>query len=103
MQENSNGLKYSGVDVYFNYIFDVGHTVNPIDAARKILRTPIGQAFRNYQTGVSEIADKYKPLADGYKKAMKLEETANEIKSKPSFLAHLKFIRQDPAHILPEY
>ena len=96
MDNNESQLKFSDVDIYFNYVFDIGCPVNPIDAARRILKTDLGQAFRNYLTDKSEIADRYKPLAEGYKKITDMEAAYKELNAHPSLLTYLKLFRHDP-------
>ena|GEM_PF-2960989 len=78
MKSSKSRLKFLDVDVHFNYVFDIGYPLNPIDAARRILKTDLGQAFRNYLSDKSEIADRYKPLSEEYKKITNLEDTELE-------------------------
>jgi hypothetical protein len=66
MASEDRELTFSSVDIYYNYVFDLGGALNPIDAARLLLKTDIAQAFRNYLTGKSEIADVYKSLTENY-------------------------------------
>ncbi len=96
MENNESELKFSDVDIYFNYVFDIGCPINPIDAARRVLKTDLGQAFRNYLTDKSEIADRYKPLTVGYKKIIGMEAAYKELNAHPSLLTHLKLFRHDP-------
>src|SRR5688500_6604191 len=96
MNINESQLKFSEVDIYYNYVFDIGRPVNPIDAARRVLKTGLGQAFRNYLTDKSEIADRFKPLAKGYEKAESMEAALGAIDKHPNLLTHLKLIGHDP-------
>jgi hypothetical protein len=34
--------QFSQVDIYYNYAFDLGHSVNPIDADRRLLNADFG-------------------------------------------------------------
>lgn len=98
MAPKTPSLKFSDIDIHFNYVFDIGKTINPIDASRKILRTDIGQAFRNYVTHKSEIGDSYKSISEDYKKAVNIKTIAKELETRPSLLTHLKIFRQAPRH-----
>lgn len=103
MRPKTASLKFSDIDIHFNYVFDIGKTINPIDASREILKTDIGQAFRNYVTHKSEIGDSYKSISEDYKKAENIETIAKELETRPSLLTHLKIFIQSPRHFGKAY
>ena len=68
-------INSSNVDIFENYIFDIGKPINPIDASRKLLEAEVGQAFSNYQTGKSELSDNYAIALNEHKKVIKVKES----------------------------
>jgi hypothetical protein len=103
MVTKTHPLTFSDIDVHFNYVFDIGKTINPIDASRKLLKTDIGQAFRNYVTHKSELGNRYNSLSEEYKKAENIETIATELETRPSLFTYLKLIKQDPIHFGKAY
>ena len=96
-------INYSNVDIFENYIFDIGKPINPIDASRKLLEAEVGQAFRNYQTGKSELSDNYAIALNEHKKVIKMKEVLEELDKKPNLGTYLKLIKQDPAYFLKAF
>lgn len=82
--EPEEELKFLEVDIHYNYMFDIGYPVNPIDAARNILETELGKAFRNYVSGKSEIGKTYRPWAKGVKEFLSIKEDYEKIKNNDS-------------------
>lgn len=89
-------LQFSDVDVCYNYVFDLGGHVNPIDAARLILGTDLGQAFRNYVTGKSEVADRYKVWVEAYEKLQRLRDDIEKIKTRQNLAGYVKLLLSNP-------
>ncbi len=89
-------LQFSDVDVYYNYVFDLGRHVNPIDAARRILGTDLGQAFRNYVTGKSEVADRHKGWVEAYEKLQQLRDDVEKIETGQNLAGRLKLLLSNP-------
>jgi hypothetical protein len=50
-------LQFSQVGVHLSYGFDLGCFVNPIDAARRLLKSDFAVGFRNYAAGKQEVSD----------------------------------------------
>lgn len=61
-----NALKLSEIDVRHNHVFDLGASNNPIDSARRILNSEIGQAFHNSLTNSLEITHHSKENFEKY-------------------------------------
>lgn len=55
-------IQFTDVNVFYNFVFDIGRTVNPIDEARRLLRTDLGIATPNYLTNEIEIASRFNSL-----------------------------------------
>ena len=87
-------VRFSDVDIYYNYAFDLGHPVNPVDAARQLLRTGFAQAFRNYATGEDEIADRYRRQAVAYKKYLDARHVL--MQTDGGLRSYLKLLLIDP-------
>jgi hypothetical protein len=103
MSNSKSPLNFSNVDVFFNYIFDIGKPIDPIDASRKLLESGLGQAFRNYQTGKSEISKSYATVLNEYKKVITMREALEEIETKPSIKSYIKLIKQEPFHFIKAF
>jgi hypothetical protein len=89
-------LQFSQVDIYYNYAFDLGHSVNPTDVARQLLRTNFAQAFRNYATREDEIADRYRPQATSYRKFLDVQQAVQEMQPGSGLRPYLKLLLTDP-------
>jgi hypothetical protein len=90
---NTNTLAFSDVDIYYNYVFDIGQSVNPIDAARLLLDTDIAQAFRNQITGKSELAAIYKPMMNNYSR---LRDIKKELDKGVDVARFTRMFRRNP-------
>ena len=90
---SENSTKFANADIYYNYVFDLGTPVNVIDAGRLLLKTEIGQAFRNYQIEQGEISSLYKPLVKQYAEYQDLFEIAQP---PPTLKKLFKLIQRRP-------
>jgi hypothetical protein len=59
-----DSLKFDEVVIFYNLVFDIGDSVNPTEAARKLLETDLALSAANYLTEDIEIASRFKELAD---------------------------------------
>lgn len=89
-------LQFSQVDIYYNYAFDLGHSVNPTDVARHLLRTDFAQAFRNYATGEDEIADRYRRQAISYRKFLDAQQALQDMQTRSGLSPYLKLLLINP-------
>ena len=96
MSKEQPPLQFSHVDIHYNYVFDVGGQVNPIDAARQVLGTDLGQAFRNYATGKSEVADRYRVWVETFEKLTQLRDDLEKIETGQNLAGHLKLVLLNP-------
>jgi hypothetical protein len=90
------GPQFPQVDIYYNYTFDLGHPVNPIDAARHLLRVDFAGGFQNYTTGKQEIADCYRPHATFYRKFLDAQQAVQEMQTESGLKSYLKLLLIDP-------
>lgn len=96
MTSETPQLQFIDVDIYYNYVFDLGGHVNPIDAARRILRSDLGQAFRNYITGKAEVADRYDVWIEQYNKFQQLRDDIEKIETRQNLAVYLKLLLSNP-------
>jgi hypothetical protein len=89
-------LQFSQIDIYYKYAFDLGHPVNPIDAARRLLRTDFAQAFRNHATGEDEIADRYRHQTISYRKFLDAQQALQEMQTRSGPSPYFKLLLIDP-------
>ena len=79
-------VRFEAVDIYYNYVFDLGCPVNPIDAARRLLNTPIGRAFCNPITGDLESGARYDPILSGFHNLSTLQQDMARFIERPNAL-----------------
>ena len=89
-------LQFSQVDIFYNYAFDLGHSVNPIDAARQLLTAEFAGGFLNYATGDQEIADCYRGHTTRYKKYLDAQQALLEMQSGSGPKPYVKLLLSDP-------
>jgi len=89
-------LQFSQVDIFYNYAFDLGHSVNPIDAARQLLKAEFAGGFLNYATGDQEIADCYRGHTTQYKKYLDAQQALLERQSGSGLKPYVKLLLSDP-------
>src|SRR5215212_801495 len=70
-------IKFRDVVIFYNFVFDIGRTINPIDEARRLLRTDLGIATPNYLTNEIEIASRFNELINVQKYLRQLGEWDN--------------------------
>jgi hypothetical protein len=93
---SDSSLQFSQVDIYYNYAFDLGHSVNPIDAARRLLRADFAGGFRNYATGGQEVADCYRSHRTQYQKYLDAQQALREIQDGSVLKGGLRLLRTGP-------
>jgi len=96
MSNRQPPLQFTHVDIDYNYVFDVGGQVNPIDAARRVLGTELGQAYRNYVTGKSEVADRYRVWAEAFEKLTRLRNDLEKIEMGQDLAGYLRGLLSNP-------
>ena len=89
-------LRFSQVDIFYNYAFDLGYSVNPIDAARQLLKAEFAGGFLNYATGDQEIADCYRDHTTQYKKYLDTQQALLEMQSGSGLKPYVKLLFSDP-------
>lgn len=65
---------FQGVDILYNFVFDLGDYLNPTEAARKILEKDFSLAAANYVTGDIEMASHFKPILRLRQQAQQISE-----------------------------
>ena len=65
---------FQGVDILYNFVFDLGDYLNPTEAARKILEKDFSLAAANYVTGDIEMASHFKPILRFRQQAQQISE-----------------------------
>lgn len=93
--------KFSQVNVFFNTAFDLGSIVNPIDAARRLLKADVAGGFINYQTGDQEITKTVRDATAAHDMFLNLKEVMDNIETGSAAKAYWRLIRMDPAYWLP--
>lgn len=86
MKNQQQILKINGFNIFYNYIFDIGAPVNPIDAARLLLKTDFSQAFRNYINSHSEVAERFKDLFEKYNMVKDIDAELKNYSGIPSLI-----------------
>jgi hypothetical protein len=87
-------LQFSQIAIHFNYAFDLGKAINPVDAARQLLATDFAEAFINYSTGENEIANRYQPYSDLYHQYLQFKQVITEWDEEPSrYKSYLKLVK----------
>lgn len=90
------GCRFSQVNVFYNLAFDLGHPVNPVDAARQLLKADFAGGFQNYDTGRQEIADRYRYHSVQYNKYLEARQALREMDSGAGPRPFLKLLLSDP-------
>ena len=96
ISRRDSSLQFSQVDIYYNYAFDLGHSVNPIDAARRLLKVDFAGGFQNYATGAQEVADCYASPRTQYQKYLDAQQALREIQDGAGLKGSLRLLRIDP-------
>jgi hypothetical protein len=89
-------LQFSQVDIVYNYAFDLGHSVNPVDAARQLLKADFAGGFLNYVTGEQEIANRYHGHTTKYKKYLDAQQALLEMQSGSGIRPYVKLLLSNP-------
>ncbi|MCL4552309.1 MAG: hypothetical protein M1305_01960 [Candidatus Marsarchaeota archaeon] len=89
-------VQFSQVDIYYNYAFDLGQPINPIDTARRLLGTEFAQAFRNYSTRQDEVANRYRSFFVSYRRFLSARDAVNNITDGARTRGFLKLLGLSP-------
>jgi hypothetical protein len=80
--DNKDGVLFHDIVTFYNFVFDIGKTINPITASRELLKRDFALASPNYETGEVEIAARFRKLLTLRERIQYLSELNGILESK---------------------
>lgn len=90
------GVLFDKVDIYYNYVFDLGRSVDPADAAHQLLEASVGRAFCNPKTDKIEVSRRYTKGIEAYNSVNALRSDYERFSQHTSVLNALRLVRHRP-------